>query len=122
MTDRTNALSKLAVGDIFHAQCPNGASLICLVESVTDTTIQARTVTHQIRLEFDRGTGIESGRKGETPCAVDSITPLPYDLHNVILGMDRKMRLEPDLAKHRLNDEEKRALVFIASFYPSNPL
>jgi hypothetical protein len=73
-------------------------------------------------LEFDRRTGIESGGKGETPCAVDSITPLPLNLPNVILGMDRKMRLEPDVTKHKLNDEEKRALVFIASFYLSNPL
>jgi len=122
MTDRANALSKLVVGDIFHAQCPNGASLICMVESVTDTIIQARTVTHQIRLEFDRRTGIESGGKGETPCAVDSITPLPLDLHNVMLGMDRKMRLEPDLTKHKLNDEEKRVSVVNGTRLQARPM
>jgi hypothetical protein len=119
MVDRASAIGKLVVGDIFHAQCPNGASLICLVESVTDTTIDARTVTHQIKVKFDRGTGVENS---ETPCAIDSIAPLPVDLHNVILGMDRKLRLEPDLMKHKLSDEEKRALISIASHYPSNPL
>lgn len=122
VVDRASAISKLVVGDIFHAQCPSGASLICLVESVTDATIGARTVTHQLKVEFDRRTGVENGGHGETSCNIDSITPLPPDIHNVMLGMDRKMRLEPDIAKHKLNDEEKRALIFIASYYPSNPL
>jgi hypothetical protein len=122
LPDRVNALSRLIVGDIFHAQCPNGASLICLIEAVTDTTIRTRTVTHQIKVEFDRRTGVESDGENEARCVIDSIAPLPVVHHNVILGMDRKLRLEPDLTKHKLDEDEKRALIFIASFYPSNPL
>jgi hypothetical protein len=37
----------------------------------------------------------------------------------VILGLDRKMRLERDIMKHKLSEDEKRALIFIASFYPA---
>jgi hypothetical protein len=43
--DRKTLLGKLAVGDVFHAESPKAPSLICLVVSVTETMIQARTVT-----------------------------------------------------------------------------
>jgi hypothetical protein len=122
MTDLASAIRKLVVGDIFHANCSNGASLICLVESISESTVNARTVTHQIKVAFDCSTGLESGAEGDSPCRIDSIAPLPVDIHNVILGMDRKLRLEPDLMKHKLNDDERRALIFIASHYPANPL
>jgi hypothetical protein len=122
MADRKTALGKLAVGDIFHAESPNGASLICLVTSVTETTIQARTVTTQRHLEFDRQTGI--AEYGDEPiiCTVDSTAPLPVEIHNVMLGIDRKFRLEQDPERLKLNDAEKRALVFVDSHYSSNQL
>lgn len=47
MDDRKDALRLLAVGEIFHAEAPNGASLICLTLAVTETGIHARTVTTQ---------------------------------------------------------------------------
>lgn len=58
MREREALLKKIAVGDIFHSRGPNDASLICLTTSVSDNKIQARTVTSQIELEFDRRTGI----------------------------------------------------------------
>ncbi|WP_428671162.1 hypothetical protein [Reyranella sp.] len=122
MPDREDELRKLAVGDIFHANSPNGASLICLVLSVTEEAIQSRTVTTQVYLEFDRRTG--NAEWGEDPiiCTIDSITPLPVEIHNTMLGIDRKFRLERNLERLRLTDAEKRALVFVASHYPSNQL
>ena len=57
MPDRKPLLAKLDVGDIFHAEYPNGAKCICLVLSVNDATIDARRVTSQENLEFDRQTG-----------------------------------------------------------------
>jgi hypothetical protein len=47
-------------------------------------------------------------------CTIDSIAPV--DIHNVFLGLDRKMRLRFD----KLNRAEKDALLFIADFYPAN--
>jgi hypothetical protein len=120
MTDRAAALNNLAVGDIFHAESPNVASLICLVMAVTKTTIQARTVTHQMHLEFDRQTGVAEWGDNRVPCVVDSVTPLPVDIHNVMLGLDRKMRLEQDPERFKLNDAEKRALIYVDSHYSSN--
>jgi len=39
-----------------------------------------------------------------------------------MLGLDRKMRLEHELERIKLNDDEKRALIFIDSHYSTNPL
>ena len=117
---RSRALSRLLVGDIFHATCPNGASLICLVEAVTNDRILTRRVTTQDSVEFDRGTGVTLGN--ETPCTIDSIAPLPLEIHNVMLGLDRKMRLQRDPEKFKLNKEEIQAIHFVNEYYPSNPL
>jgi hypothetical protein len=51
-------------------------------------------------------------------CTIDSIAPLPVDIHNVLLGLDRKMRLRFD----KLNTAEKEALKSVADFYPANPV
>src|SRR5262245_8364161 len=120
MTDLASALKRLIVGDIFHGRCPNTASLICLVEAITDDRIQARRITTQCHLEFDRSTGATLGR--EIPCFIDSIAPLPVDIHNVMLGLDRKMRLELDRERFKLSKDEKDALRFVASHYSSNLL
>jgi hypothetical protein len=122
MADRRTLLRTLAVGDIFHAESPNGASLICLVISVTEATIQSRTVTTQCHLAFDRQTGIAAW--GDLPilCTVDSIAPLPAEIHNVMLGIDQKFRLEQDPERLKLNDAEKRALIYVDSHYSSNML
>jgi hypothetical protein len=117
MADRPAALSDLAVGELFHANGDNGASLICLVAAVTDTVIEARTVTTQICLDFDRQTGI--GKWGNGMCVVDSIAPLPTEIRDTLLGLDRRYALGGD---PRLLDIEKRALIFVSSFYRANPI
>jgi hypothetical protein len=122
VADRRTALANLVVGDIFHARSPNGASLICLVLSVTETAIQARTVTTQRHLEFDRITGVAELRDGPTLCTIDSTAPLPVEIHNIMLGIDQKFRLEQDPRRLRLNDAEKRALIYIDSYYALNQL
>jgi hypothetical protein len=124
MADRKSKLSRLVPGDIFHARCPNSASLICLVEAITSDKIEARRVTTQDHVTFDLETGhtlqetSHAIERVEVRCTVDSIAPLPIDTHNVLLGLDRKMRLRFD----KLNQAEKDALRFVADFYPANPL
>jgi|SRR5215813_12065725 len=120
MTDRETALRKLAVGDIFHGECSNAASLICLVTSVTETTIHARRVTTQEDLVFDRQVGIvlcDDGTHGDG--SIDSVAPLPPEMHDVFLGMDLRYGRGDD---PKLTEAEKRALYFIADFYPANPV
>ena len=80
MVDRKAALSRIAVGDIFHAECPNGAGLICLTELVTKAAIRARTLPNQRSIEFDRESGMSRSR-----CSIDSTTPLPVEIREVLL-------------------------------------
>lgn len=122
MEDRKAALVNLAIGDIFHAESPNGASLICLVTSLTDTSIRARTVTTQLCLQFDRRTGIAEWGDQSVPCTIDSVAPLPADIHDIILGIDVKFRSEHETEQLKLNDAEKRALLYVDSHYSSNQL
>jgi len=122
MPDRKTALGNLAVGDICHAESPNGASLVCLVLSVTETTIRTRTVTTQLHIEFDRQTGIAEWGDERVLCTIDSTARLPSEIHDVMLGLDRKFRFERDPERIKLTDAEKRASVFIHSFYASNRL
>src|ERR1700744_2058515 len=131
MIDRKTGLSNLSVGDIFHAEYPNGASCICLVLSVDKTTIYARRVTTQQSLAFDRKTGIEDVAADQPQAVIDSIAPLPPEMHNTFLEMNKKYetlmamdeasRFE-DLERHKLSESEKRALSFVYTHYPSNPL
>ena len=120
MTGRTNALETIAVGDIFHAECSNGASLICLTLSVTDHAIRARTVTTQGIYEFDRSQGIRLG--GKTKCTIDSIVALPADIHAVLLGLDLRYRLRKAPDHIALTRAEIDALDFVDTFYASNQL
>ena len=92
----------MAVGDIFHGNSPIGANLICLVISITKTSIQARTVTTQLGLRLNRITGAVEMDPEEIPGAIDFICRLPADIHETMLGIDRKFRFETDLEKLKL--------------------
>jgi hypothetical protein len=120
MNDREGRLNKLVLGDIFHAQSPNGASLICLVTEVTQNNIRARAVTTQNYFVFDRRTGI--AECDNFLCTIDSVAPLPIEIHNAFLGLDRKMRLEHNVEKIKLTNSEKAALLYADELYPSNPM
>jgi len=122
MTDRQTLLQRLEVGDIFHARTAGEHSLICLVMVVTDSTIEVRTVSNNVRLVFDRRTGISHWGETAARCVIDSVAPLSREMHAVMLGLDRKMRLEQDPERFKLDEEEKRALLFVGAFYRDNPV
>jgi hypothetical protein len=118
--ERERLLGNLAPNDIFHAACPNGASLVCLVTSLTDQAIHARRLMTGETLAFDRRTG--ATLDGGAPCTINSVAPLPAEIHDLMLGVDRKMRLEHLPGRHKLTDTEKQAFVFIDAHYASNPI
>jgi hypothetical protein len=122
MPNRTNTFQKLNVEDIFHGESANGVGLICLVTALTATTIQARTVTTQLCLDFDRQTGTATWGRESTLCIIDSMAPLPVEIHNVLLELDRRYRSNQDPERITLLDVEKHALVFAVSFYRANLL
>jgi hypothetical protein len=96
-----------------------------LVLSVDQTTIQARRVTTQENLEFDRRTGVTVDDDEGIPCVIDSVAPLPAEIHAVFLELDRKyQKYRPDREPERfkLTDAEKKAMLFVGQHYASNPL
>jgi len=118
--NRKALLAKLDVGNIFHAEAPNGASLICLVTSVDETTLQARRITSQDDLVFNRQNGLT--QDGD---AIDSVEPLPDEIHATFLELDRKYQTyNPEQApeQFRLTEAERKALRFIGPYYSSNLL
>jgi len=131
MADRKILIRNLVAGDIFHARSPNGASIICLVLSVRGNAIRARRVTTQEELEFDRKDGKAVVGEQGVVCLIDSVAPLPSNIHKVflmldekcaaIMAMDEKTRFE-DLERLKLTESEKKALDFVHSHYESNPL
>lgn len=122
MIDREILLRRLTEGDIFHAESPNGASLICLVTYIAETEIHARTVTSQLHLQFDRKTGIAEWGEDRVKCTIDSVEPLPIDIFDIMLGIDRRYTIGEDSDRLRLTEEEIGALVYVDSYYSKNRL
>ena len=131
MENRKDALSKIVVGDIFHASALNGASFICLTLQIRENAIFARRVTTQSVHEFDRTTGIEG--PDTNPLIIDSVAPLPADIRDIMLKIDWKYRLDeyrraedPEwkmpAEDAALSEEEKRGLLFIGDFYRAHPI
>jgi hypothetical protein len=132
VTDREAALRRIAVGDILHAcaRPEHGASYICLVLQLREDAIFARRMTTQSVHWFDRSTGAEID---DPRVVIDSVAPLPPDIREIMLGLDRKYReseyreaddpdWEPPEGWSRLTEDQKRAFSFIADFYPKNQL
>jgi hypothetical protein len=126
--NRENALWNLAVGDIFHARSPNGASLVCLVTALDDGTIYARRIHTQDDERFDRKTGIECG-KGQTK--IDCVTPFPSDIESIFLGMDQKYQelmalvrqgVQLSLDQTRMTADEKRGGLSIDRHVAANTI
>ncbi|OFX04358.1 MAG: hypothetical protein A3D94_22895 [Alphaproteobacteria bacterium RIFCSPHIGHO2_12_FULL_66_14] len=115
MTNQRIALGALDVGDLLHAEYPNGAKLIGLTLDVTASRIRARDITRQQVLEFDRQTGVSIRADGGSPCTIYSTEPLPPELHEAMIGLDRKYGSGrvPTEEESRLTPAEKKALIFI---------
>ena len=81
--DRESKIRAIKVGDIFHAESPNGASMPCQALTITDKTIEAQRMFMPGEiLRFDRTTGLEQGKKGG---AWKTVIPLPDDMAWLIL-------------------------------------
>jgi hypothetical protein len=135
MTNREEALRRIAVGDIFSAEGSSGSTRICLTMSVTETIILARNIPTQAIYEFDRRTGVAVRYFSSTPYyyTIDSVAALPANIHEILLGLDRKYREgeykraeDPEWQRPpsevALTEDQSRALLFVSHFYPENPI
>ena len=130
MATREDMLKKLADGDLFDAEDEAGPTRICMVTSVTKTTILARSITVQEIIEFDRVTG---AARSPFDFVITSVAVLPRDIHDTFLGLDRKYRearsrrardpnWEPPTGHFALTEDQKRAFLFSHDFYKQNQL
>lgn len=135
MTSREAALKTLRTGDIFNVEDAAGPVRVCLTISVTETAIVARSVTTQEIIEFDRrkGVAIHFWHSGKYEYVINSLAPLPRDIHEIMLSLDRRYReseyklaenpeWEPSPGESALTKEQIRGLLFVADFYRANLL
>lgn len=80
------------------------------------------TTGYLLKVDRQTGEGEVEGAIATTACKIDSVSPLPVDIHNIMLGLDRKSRLERNEERTKLTEDEKRALLFLSSHYESSPL
>jgi hypothetical protein len=52
---------------------------------------------------------------------IKSAAPLPVETYNVVLGLDRKIRLMHSIEHIRLTEDEKRVLREVEEFYEARP-
>ena len=68
-----------------------------------------------------------------TQCTINSVAPLPFDIHEIMLELDRKYRAgeyrraeDPDWVRAPeeigLTENQKRGLRFVDGFHGANPL
>ena len=119
MPDRETLIRNITIGDIFRAQSPNGASLICRARKVTKAAIDAqRLFMRGETFLFDRITGMANS--DGVPCRIDSVAPLPEDIRQVLLALDHRHRTSNNLDDAKLSEAEKHALLFIYDHYREN--
>lgn len=94
MTDRRAALGALEAGHLFYAVDAVGPVRICLVISVSERSILARSVTTQEIIEFDRRTGRAAHTRdgSDYDYVIALVAPLPGDIHEIMLSLDRNGR------------------------------
>jgi hypothetical protein len=130
MTTRGEILSQLRDGDLFDVEDKAGPTRICVVISVTATTICARSITVQEIIEFDRHSGVA---RPPYDFVVTSTAELPPEIHGIFLGLDEKYRAgkirrarDPEWRRSAedavLTEDQKRAFLFAHDFYKENPL
>ena len=86
MATRAEKLKSLKVGDIINVFATGGARIYCLLQSVGQTTFQAKTMTTHLDLVFNRETGVGKRSDGKTVWYVQSGAPFPEHLREVIFG------------------------------------
>ena len=92
-----------------------------LVYDIDESTIFARHVPSQTKAVFDRS-GRSKPIENIGTITIMSAAPLPPETYNVVLGLDRKIRLMHSVEHIRLTDDEKRLLKDADEFYGARPL
>lgn len=119
--ERDQVLQAIEPGDVLFARASDGSPKVLFVYRATDETIYVRLVTSQTKMTFDRK-GKSTFVDGNYTCKITSAAPLQAHEYNIVLGLDRKMRLSHWASDVRLTDDEKRLLLTIDDFYDARLL
>lgn len=120
---REALLGRLESGDIFHAIGENGAAAICRVLGVNETVVSSRRITTQHQCKFDRTTGRSVASGTVFTGMITSVEPLPPEVHNTFLEMDRQYRLgHRNEESMKLTASQQAALLFIHDHYARYPI
>jgi hypothetical protein len=121
---REDCLKRLMPGDIFRAEHHDGGGHPpCLVVAVNENSIIAHAITTQEPYVFERGTGVTLPDKSWAGATIRSVEPLPLDIHNVLLELERKCRLgNRSVTSIKLTEQQKKALLFASRHYKEYPI
>jgi hypothetical protein len=119
---RAELLGKLEVGDILAAQRPSGAKLTCIVLNVDNGEVKSRRVTTQELCHFDIVTGVELVEGRPSGGGIYSVEPLSIEIHNILIGLDRRYRLTVKTDRARITELEKDALISLDAHFLNSPL
>lgn len=118
---RQESLNAIRPGDIIFGVGAGGQEKLMLVYAATPTSISARHVTTQIKVDFSRD-GRSTWCEGGGNCTIHSVAQLPREQHEVALGLDRKMRSGRQLTDMKLSKAEVELLLTHTDFFKARPL
>lgn len=117
---RQEILGAIEPGDVIFGVGAGGQEKLMLVYAATPSSISARHVTTQIRVEFSRD-GRSIWCEGGGSCTIISAAPLPPKQRDVVVGLDRKMR-SAQLRELRLSKAEVQLLLTHHDFFKARPI
>lgn len=121
---RSNKLLALDVGDIFGAGTATGSRMPFLATRADDLHIHARAMTSQFPVIFDRAKGeARSDLQGQIHhWRIVCMQPLPLEYHQLMLSLDRRMRLGSNGHTNPVDDGDKRALLYLDEHWARYPI
>jgi len=115
-------LSYLKPGDIFEAKSESGRSVVFLATDSGDSTIHSRSITMGFTVIFSKLAGTGKEAEMNICYSISSVEPLPIEMHNRMLHLDRKLRLAGTPSSNPLTEQDKEALLYLSGHYSSFPL
>jgi hypothetical protein len=118
---RSHLLGAIEAGDIFFAVASDGDPKLMLAYGSDQSTIFARLITSQTKVEFGRD-GQSKFVDGDYTCSIASVAALPVNEYGILRSLERKLRLSHSLDQARPTDDEKSALLGAVRFFKAWPL
>jgi hypothetical protein len=115
-------LAALDVGDILGAGVAGGNILPFLVTRADNVSVAVRAMTSQFPLVFDRAEGNAIDTDRHLTWRVVSMQPLPLEYHNLMLSLDRRMRLGAKEQTNPLDEGDIRALLYLSEHWATFPI